>query len=259
MSGITVPLALAAGVVSFASPCFLPIVPVYVGYLAGSGAGTPPVASGPAAGSASLVPGSGAASTRVLTRARRATVTQACAFVAGFSVVFVALWASIGLVGYAAGDYRDPLRVLGGAVLVVMGLHVAGLIDIPVLSRTMRPVQAPVHAPASTRRSMLLGVAFGAGWSPCIGPILGGVIGLASVSATVGEGAALLAAYCLGLGIPFVLVALGADELHRRMHLFARHEMAVGLISGALLVTAGFLMITDLFGRLSGALPPIGL
>jgi hypothetical protein len=121
MSGITVPLALAAGVVSFASPCFLPIVPVYVGYLAGSGAGTPPVASGPAAGSASLVPGSGAASTRVLTRARRATVTQACAFVAGFSVVFVALWASIGLVGYAAGDYRDPLRVLGGAVLVVMG------------------------------------------------------------------------------------------------------------------------------------------
>lgn len=249
MSGITLPLALAAGVVSFASPCFLPIVPVYVGYLAGE---------------------------TDRARDRRGTLLQACAFVAGFSVVFVALWVSIGLIGYVVGGYRDILRVIGGAVLVLMGLHVAGLIDIPVLSRTLRPIAAPaimhsagappvigaasgVRTAASTRRSILLGVAFGAGWSPCIGPILGGVIGLASVSTTVGEGAALLTAYCLGLGLPFVLVALGADELHRRLRFFTRHAMGVALVSGALLVGAGFLMITDLFARLSGALPTIGL
>lgn len=265
MSSITLPLALAAGVVSFASPCFLPIVPVYVGYLAGS---RPAAGDGGDARHAGTPRHGGVAQlggttqdggTALAVRTRRATLTQACAFVAGFSAVFTALWASIGVVGYLAGDYRDLLRVLGGAVLIVMGLHVAGLIQISALYRTVRPLQASMHAPASTRRSVLLGVAFGAGWSPCIGPVLGGVIGLASMSATVGEGAALLAAYCLGLGIPFVLVALGADEMHRRMHLFARHEMAVGLISGALLVAAGFLMITDLFARLSGALPTIGL
>lgn len=247
MDAVTLPLALVAGVVSFASPCFLPIVPVYVGYLAGGDphAGTP---------------------------ARRTTLAQASAFVLGFSLVFVGVWASIGVVGYALGEYRSWLRVVGGAVLIVMGLHVAGLIEIPVLHRTLRAgggslrasgasAATPGHglgAP-SLRRSGLLGLAFGAGWTPCIGPILGGVIGLASVSGTVGQGAVLLAAYCVGLGLPFVLVALGAQEIHRRLGVLRRHETAVALTSGALLVAAGFLIVTDLFARVSGLFPTVGL
>ncbi|WP_116115428.1 cytochrome c biogenesis CcdA family protein [Austwickia chelonae] len=234
MTGVTLPLAVLAGIISFISPCFLPIVPVYVGYMVG-GQDEQPIS-------------------------RRATLLQACAFVGGFSAVFVTLWASIGLVGYALSDYRDLLRIAGGAVLIVMGLHVAGLIELSMLYRTARPIGAPsANGRPTLRRSGLLGLAFGAGWTPCIGPILGGVIGLASVSSTVGEGALLLVAYCLGLGLPFVLVAMGADALHRRMSALRRHTTAIALTSGAFLIVTGFLMVTNLFSRLSGSVPTFGL
>lgn len=252
MTGVTLPLAVLAGVVSFASPCFLPIVPVFVGYLVGS----TPSDSG---------------------RARRTALSQAAAFVLGFTAVFVMLWASIGLIGYVLGDYRDALRVAGGVVLIVMGLHVAGLIEISLLYRQARlpmPVSSAVGAgaahglatgttstvsPPSYRRSALFGIAFGAGWTPCIGPILGGVIGMASVSDSVGAGALLLVAYGLGLGIPFLLVAVGANEVSRRLGWLRRHESAVGLVSGTMLALVGFAMITNVFGRLSGLAPAFGL
>lgn len=235
MATLTLPLVILAGIVSFASPCFLPIVPVYIGYLAGGQHADE-------------------------TTARRHALVQSCAFVLGFALVFIGLWASIGLIGHVLGDYRDLLRVVGGAVLIVMGLHVAGLIEISALYRTVRPVDASISdTKATLPRSLLLGVAFGAGWSPCIGPILGGVLGLATVSDTVGQGALLLVAYCLGLGLPFVLVALGAGEIHRRMSFFRRHETAVALTSGGLLIATGFLMVTNLFGRLTGLVPTFGL
>ncbi|WP_040156123.1 cytochrome c biogenesis CcdA family protein [Mobilicoccus massiliensis] len=244
--GVTFGLALAAGVVAFASPCFLPIVPVYVSYLVGS-------APGEAARTAA---------------ARRAAVTQSLVFVAGFSAVFVTLWASIGVIGYVMGDFRDVLRVVGGAVLIVMGLHVAGLIRISAL---FRQVQVPASAVMGAghggidlagltpnyRRSALLGIAFGAGWTPCIGPILGAVIGLASVSGTVLHGAALLLTFSLGLGIPFVLVAAGATEITTRLQWLRRHETAVALASGGLLVVTGFLMITGVFGTLAALAPTV--
>ncbi|MGO4956955.1 cytochrome c biogenesis CcdA family protein [Luteococcus sp. Sow4_B9] len=223
MDNLTLPIALLAGIVSFASPCFLPIVPVYVGYLVGSDE----------------------------RRTRLGALRQALAFVLGFSVVFVGLWASIGLVGWVIGDHRDLLRWAGGLVLVVMGLHVAGLVEIPFLSRSLggprsgRGSQAP-----STGRSLALGLAFGAGWTPCIGPILGGIIALATQSSSVWHGAALLVAYCLGLGIPFVAVALGASWVSERLTWFTRHEAAVQLVSGALLVLVGFLVVTDQFSKL---------
>lgn len=225
MDNPTLPIALLAGIISFASPCFLPIVPVYVGYLVG---------------------------TDEQERTRAAALKQSLAFVAGFSIVFVGLWASIGLIGWVIGDHRDLMRWIGGLVLVVMGLHVAGLIRIPLLARTMggprsgRGAQAP-----GLRRSLLLGLAFGAGWTPCIGPILGGIIGLATQTSSVGQGAALLVAYCLGLGIPFVAVALGASWVSEKLFWLTRHEAAVQLISGALLVLVGFLVITNQFSRLA--------
>lgn len=241
MTDVGIPIAFLAGIISFASPCCLPLVPGYVSYM---------VATSPDRAAAS----------------RRAPLLHALAFVSGFSLVFVAIWASIGLVGYLLHDYAGLLRQLGGAILVFMGLHLAGVISIPGFYREHRLPWGPAAGSAgrggasdtpSYGRSALLGVVFSAGWTPCIGPILGGIIGLASVSASVARGTVLLVVYALGLGIPFVLVALGASAVSDRLGWIRRHNAAVNILTGAMLIAIGFLMITNTFGRLSGALPVI--
>jgi cytochrome c-type biogenesis protein len=241
---ITLAVAFAAGLVSFASPCCLPLVPVYVGFIVGSDADR-------------------------VRPARSAAFRQSLAFVLGFTVVFVALWASIGLVGYALRDHVNLLRQLGGAVLVVMGLHVAGLISLPVLGRQAgaganmgrlllrRPDGTVIEQAPRVGRSVLFGVVFAAGWTPCIGPILSGIIGLASLRSDVAQGTVLLLAYALGLGIPFILVALGVDSLRQRLGWFARHDVAVSVVTGSMLVIVGFLMMTNLLVRLSQFFPTI--
>jgi cytochrome c-type biogenesis protein len=243
MTEIGIPVAFLAGVVSFASPCCLPLVPGYVSYM---------VATNP---DGSAAP-------------RRAALFHSLAFVAGFSIVFIALWASVGMIGYLFRDYAGILRQLGGIVLIFMGLHVAGLISISTLYREAKLPVGPNGASdgaaqgartPSYGRSALVGVIFSAGWTPCIGPILGGIIGLASVSASVAEGTLLLLVYAIGLGIPFVLVALGATAVSERLGWFRRHQAAVNFVTGALLVAIGFLMITNTFARLSGSLPLIQL
>jgi cytochrome c-type biogenesis protein len=202
---------------------------------------------------------------------RRVALRQSLAFVLGFTVVFVVLWASVGLIGYALRDYSWLLRQVGGAALIVMGLHVAGLIRIPVLSQQVRVPAGKVLGTSdsgdgtiavrdpSLGRSALLGVVFAAGWTPCIGPILGGIIGLASISSSLVQGTFLLLAYALGLGVPFVLVALGASELNQRLTWFRNHDAGVSLVTGAILIVVGFLMITNLFIRLSGVVPDPGV
>jgi cytochrome c-type biogenesis protein len=246
MTVLTIAVAFVAGIASFASPCCLPLVPAYVSYMVGT---TPP-------GSPS---------------ARRVAFHQALAFVLGFTIVFVVLWASVGLVGYLLRDYVGILRQVGGAVLIVMGLHVAGVIRISALYRTVTVptrrivgtspsgdgtvmVQAPSYV-----RSSLLGVAFAAGWTPCIGPTLGGIIGLASLGSSVAQGTVLLFAYAFGLGVPFILVAVGATAVNNRLVWFRKHETAVSLVTGAMLILVGFLMITNLFVKLSGVLPNLGI
>lgn len=279
---LALPLVVLAGVISFASPCFLPVVPVFVSYLLGGRA------------QADVDGELDAASRRAL---RRAAATQAVVFVLGFTAVFVAVWASVGLLGHVLSPYRSALRIVGGAIIIVLGLHVAGLIELPFLRRQVRvPMQTVLvasgdlegtagspgsHTPAggglataarprpavvdpaslrpSYRRSALMGLAFGAGWTPCIGPTLGAVIGLASSSESVAPGIVLLLAYCLGLGMPFVLVALGVDAVQQRMRALARHEATISLVSGALMVLLGFAIVTDLFGRFTGLLPAYGL
>ena len=183
----------------------------------------------------------------------------------GFTAVFVALWASIGLVGYAVRDQAGLLRQIGGAVLIVMGLHVAGLISIPLLGRTATlsagrlvrrgPDGAVVRQSPSVGRSLLFGVVFAAGWTPCVGPTLGAIIGMASLRSSVTQGFVLLLVFALGMGLPFVLVALGADSVRRRLSWFAAHESAVSMVTGALLIVVGFLMITNLLVRLSQYFP----
>jgi cytochrome c-type biogenesis protein len=246
MTVLSVLIAFLAGIVSFASPCCLPLVPVYVSYLVGT---TEPGAPD----------------------ARRVALRQAFAFVAGLTVVFVTLWASVGLVGYMLRDYVGILRLVGGVVLIVMGLHVAKLIHISALYRQV-PVPAGrlmassagsggviTKAPPSYARSALLGAAFAAGWTPCIGPILGGIIGLASLGSSVAQGSVLLVVYAMGLGVPFILVAVAAGEMNQRLMWFRKHDAVVSIVTGAMLIVVGFLMITNLFARLSGFLPKLGI
>jgi cytochrome c-type biogenesis protein len=242
MTIVSIAIAFLAGIVSFASPCCLPLVPAYVSYMVGT-----------------TQPGS--------PRARRVAFQQALAFVLGFTVVFVALWASVGLVGYLLKDYIPIMRVVGGAVLIVMGLHVAGIIRVSALYRQFTVPTARVLAKSDSGdgtvkvmapsyvRSGLLGVVFAAGWTPCIGPILGGIIGLASVNSSVGQGTILLFAYAFGLGIPFIAVAVGATAVNEKLLWFRRHEAVVSLVTGGMLILVGFLMITNLFIKLSGLLP----
>ncbi|MCL2736583.1 MAG: cytochrome c biogenesis protein CcdA [Propionibacteriaceae bacterium] len=230
LSLVSLVIVLWAGVVSFASPCFLPVVPVFVGYLAGQRGTTPPK--------------------------RGAAVGQALAFMLAFTAVFVALWSLVGLIGWAVGSYRDWLRIAGGVVLVIIGLHMTGLISIPVLDRVLQPRYSPNRQEApNLRRSLLLGLAFGAGWTPCIGPILGGVLGLAITSNSLGTGVILMLVYSLGLGIPFVLVCAGASALVNRLTWFVTHRRAVNIVIGIFLIVVGFLMIADLLSRLAGMFP----
>ena len=246
MAGAEVGVAIAfmGGVASFASPCFLPLMPAYVGYVVGSSSGE---SAGP----------------------RRHALARAIAFVLGFSVVFVAFWAAIGLLGFVLGEYISAVRQAMGAVIVVMGLQVAGVINVGALERDLRVpigpfagrsigVQAGQPADPSYRRSALLGVVFAAGWTPCIGPIFGGIIGLASATSTFLEGTALLVAYASGLAVPFILAAVGATALTRRLKWLTQHRRTVSGVTGGLLVIVGVLMVTNTFGRLSGVLSPFG-
>lgn len=240
MIEIGLAVAFVAGVASFASPCCLPMVPVWVGYVVGA------------------TPQGGRTS-------RRVALEQSLAFVVGFTAVFVTLWASLGLVGYALRDHAALVRQIGGALLIVMGLHVAGLISIPLLGRTAtlsagRLVRrgadgSVIRQAPSLGRSLLFGVIFAAGWTPCVGPTLGAIIGMASLRSSFAQGTALLLVFALGLGLPFVLVALGADAVRRRLSWFAAHEGAVSIVTGALLMVVGFLMITNLLVRLSQFFP----
>jgi cytochrome c-type biogenesis protein len=238
-------LAFVGGLASFASPCFLPLLPAYLGYVVGSSGapGEPP--------------------------SRDVALRRAGAFVLGFSVVFVALWAGIAAAGHLLGAYLGPARQVVGLLIIVIGLHVAGVVRLGVLARDARlPVGAfgrrgvelrPASAPTpSDGRAFVLGVAFAAGWTPCIGPILGGIVGLASLRGGFVEGTALLAAYAAGLAVPFVLAAVGATALTRHLGRLRRHERAVSLATGGLIAGVGVLMVTNLFGRLSGVLSPFG-
>jgi cytochrome c-type biogenesis protein len=158
------------------------------------------------------------------------------------------------------------LRQFGGALLIFVGLQVAGVINVTALWRDTRPMPAFAGGGAgaagstpSYRRSLAFGSVFAAGWSPCIGPILGGIIGLASTAASVGQGTVLLVAYSAGLAIPFLAVAVGAEWVGHRLTWVGRHHHAVSLVTGAALIVVGVLMITGVLARLSTLATPFGV
>ena len=228
LSLLSAAVAFGAGVLSFLSPCVLPLVPAYLGHLAG----------------ASLSPGAPAVR-------RGTTLSHALAFVLGFTTVFVLFWTVIRLIDlFVFPGFVQLLRQVGGVVLIVMGLHVAGLLRIPLLYRQKRLELHRRGAP-SLPLSFAVGVVFAAGWTPCIGPILSGIIGLATFTDTMAQGAVLLAAYSLGLGVPFLLTAAALGSATLLLKRFSRYFGLVELLSGLFLVGVGVLMLTGLFLRLT--------
>lgn len=258
-SDLTILVALLAGVISFLSPCVLPLVPAYLGQLtavavAGSTTGRAP--------------------------SRWLAVRHALAYVAGFGAVFTVLGATA---TFAAGgfiDYLPTLRTIGGLALIVMGLSLAGILRMPVLERSWRPLDAGAAGSLATvtgtvalgtsgrggtggpglgdrlgarvvsrhggwLASFGLGAIFAVGWTPCIGIILGGILTMAATTGMVLQGTILLIAFTLGLGLPFIGIALFYDRAPRLLRLLTRHGRSVSIVGGALVAAIGVAMVFD--------------
>jgi cytochrome c-type biogenesis protein len=237
------PLLIAAavsalvGLVSFASPCVLPLVPGYLSYvtgLVGAGAHRPVQVPAGAGGTAVAV-----AVEDDVRSARGRMVAGAVLFVLGFTAVFVAFGAAFGGLGRLLLEYSGVLTRVFGVVTILMGLAFLGWV--PLLQRTKRISARPVGGLAG---APLLGVVFGLGWTPCLGPTLAAVNSLAYAEATAGRGALLGVAYCLGLGVPFVLVALGARWALGATSVLRRHARTVTRVGGGVLVVVGLLLVT---------------
>lgn len=250
-------IAVVAGLISFISPCVLPLVPAYLGQLT-------------AVSVASREDG---------TVSRWTALRHALAYVAGFGGVFTLLGVTATFAASGFSPYLATMRVVGGVILVFLGLSLAGILRIPVLDRTWRPLDAGAGAALATssggialapagggaggsfgdrlgrrilggRRGMLasfgMGAIFAIGWTPCIGITLAGILGLASSTATVGQGAILLVGYTLGLGLPFLAIAFFYDRAPGLLRPLVRHGRAVSLAGGLLVVLIGLAMIFDL-------------
>jgi cytochrome c-type biogenesis protein len=249
------PLLVAAGVaalvglISFASPCVLPLVPGYLSYVAGL-VGTGPAT--PLAPDSAAPAGPGSTATAVVREVdarstRRRMVLGALLFVLGFTLVFVAFGAAFGGLGRLLAQHADVLTRVFGVVTILVGLGFLGWL--PLLQRTKRLSVRPVTGLAG---APLLGIVFGLGWTPCLGPTLSAVYSLAVVEATAGRGALLSVAYCLGLGVPFVLVALGARWAMGATSFLRRHARTVTRVGGVVLVLVGLLLVTGAWTELMG-------
>ena len=230
------PLAVLAGLVSFASPCVLPLVPGYLGYVSGM------AGAGPDRGT-----GSGGTASATATRGR--VLAGVALFVAGFAVVFVAFGVLAGSLGGVLSDWSDVITRVAGVVVVLMGLVFVGWV--PFAQRTAKLRLAPR---AGLWGAPLLGFVFGLGWTPCIGPTLVAVYTLALDEGSAARGAALSVAYCVGLGLPFLLLALGFERSTRALGFLRRHRLAIMRAGGVILVLVGLALVTGLWGRFTGAL-----
>jgi len=218
---VTIPLAILAGFLSFASPCVMPLVPAFLGYMSGAAVNR---ADG--------------------TVQRLNTFWHALAFILGFSVIFGLFGVFLGLLGYWLQDLIPWIQKIGGIIIIVFGLHMIGVFKIPFLYEERR-VEVERKASWGYLSSFLMGVFFAAGWTPCVGPILGGIILLATDAATAWQGAALFVAYSLGLGIPFLLFGLAFDAMSGFLKRANQYLNIVSIISGIFLLVLGILIFTD--------------
>jgi cytochrome c-type biogenesis protein len=252
-TNLTILVAVAAGVISFLSPCVLPLVPAYLGQLtaiavAGAESGAPP--------------------------SRWLAMRHAIAYVAGFGAVFTLLGVTATFAAGPLYDYLEPLRIIGGVILVIMGLSLAGILRISALERTWRPLDAGASTSLATATGSMslsggsagfgdrlggrlvssrggwlasfgLGAIFAVGWTPCIGITLGAILGLAVASGTAVQGTVLLVAFTIGLGIPFLVIAAVYDRAPALVRPLVRHGRAVSMVGGLLVAFIGLAMILD--------------
>jgi len=219
---LAVPVAVLAGALSFFSPCVLPLVPGYLSYVTG-------------------MTGTQLASPDA--RRTRRTVLGVALFIVGFTVWFVSLGAAFGFVGLRVAEHRVLLERVLGLVVIVMGVAFAG--GFGFLQRDVRVHRVPAVGLAA---APLLGVLFAVGWTPCIGPTLGAVLTLSAVdNGGADRGALLTAVYCVGLGLPFMLVAAGFDRMAGTLRWFRRHGLGVARFGGAVLVVVGLLLVSGLW------------
>ena len=230
MQNVSIPAALIAGLVSFLSPCVLPLVPPYLIYL--TGATIEHVESDEPAEAS-----------------KRAIMTSAALFVLGFSTIFIALGASASLVGGLIRTWSAELSILAGVVIILMGLHFLGLTRITLL---MKEGRLPIPKPVGLWGAYVMGLAFAFGWTPCIGPILAAILSIAAAEATVTKGAGLLAVYSAGLGIPFLIAAV---MIERFSALFSRMKRQLHNVERAM----GVLMVITGIGFLTGAVSNVSI
>lgn len=244
---LAVGVAALVGLISFASPCVLPLVPGYLAYVAGLTGAQTSAAAIPAVNRSEATAAADRPGSTMTAPAgqRRRVVTGALLFVLGFTAVFVSFGALFGGLGRLLLEWAPLLTRLMGVVTIIMGLAFLG--GLHWLQRERRITRRP---PAGLLGAPVLGVVFGLGWTPCLGPTLGAVYSLAVSEASAGRGALLGAAYCLGLGVPFVLVALGARWAVGATDFLRRHAAAVTRIGGGVLVLIGLLLVTGAWAEM---------
>ena len=226
---VTIVAALLAGMLSFLSPCVLPLVPPYLVYLTGT--------------SLERI-----ADSETKLQVRRETIIAAILFVLGFSTVFIALGASASAIGGLLRIYAGPLSIVAGVGIIIMGLHFLGLTPIAWLMREKRLEMAK---PVGLWGAYLMGFAFALGWTPCIGPILAAILAVAASETTLAKGAGLLAVYSLGLGVPFLVAALAVEPFAAFLARFRAHLGLVEKAMGGLLVLTGVAFLTGTVGQVS--------
>ena len=224
---VAVPIAFGAGLASFLSPCVLPLIPSYITFITGM-------------------------TLDDVQRSRRVALVHALLFVLGFSLIFLALGASATLLGRLLVTYRVWISRIGGLLVLAFGLYLLGVFNLGALSRERR-----VHItdkPLGYLGTLVVGVAFGAGWTPCIGPILGSILTYAASQGDLSRGVLLLAAYSLGLAIPFILAAVAMERFLSAFHVLKRRMVWVNRVSGAVLVVVAMLMITNTMVAITNSL-----
>ena len=229
MDNVSVFAAFAAGVVSFLSPCVLPLVPGYISIISGISLEQLQAESE----NSSLM---------------RTVVSNSIFFILGFSVIFISLGASASFLGQVLMERMSILYRLAGIVIIIFGLHLIGIFKIPFLYQDKRFHNVK---PRGMFGAFVLGLAFAFGWTPCIGPILAGILTFASTKETVNEGVFLLAVYSVGLGLPFLATSLGLNKFLSFYGRFKKHLHTVEVVSGFMVVAVGVLILTDQFTRLN--------
>ncbi len=244
---VTLLAAFGAGLLSFISPCVLPLIPGYLSYV--SGLSVDEMRGGTVVGS-----GGTAVATLAAPGTQRRVIFASLAFILGFSLVFVALGASASAIGQFLMSRLTILNRIAGAIIIIFGLHTMGVLRIEWLYQEKR-VQT-TKRPAGVVGATLVGVAFAFGWTPCIGPILAGILAVAAAQDTVSDGVRLLSAYSLGLGVPFLATAMAIDRFFAAFAKIRRHYHKIELASGALLIVIGVLIFTNRFTIIAQWLTP---